>query len=271
MMPGEKTMNDTELDEMLNGWAVPPVRAAWRERVRAGFWAVRRPQRRGLFAGALLAAAMSLLVITQAFPQRLGLRALPAGVPWTVDSEFLRYAEDGSASIEMYGTSYQANGAEVVLSRSIPGNPFKTSLGQTLDVAIPAWSRFITPFVVDSVQLEKREKMKWTRDSGVAFVSGCGAPACLTMDYRGFRKTPAAATAGGSCLNGAIASGETILQHPTETFRHRWTDHGRITLWMAPDLACFVLKMTKEEQRPDGTFHVILARQAVRVRVRPVP
>jgi hypothetical protein len=61
-----------------------------------------------------------------------------------------------------------------------------------------------------------------------------------------------------------------ILNYPTEAVRERWTEHGRQTLWMAPELGCFALKITKEEERPDGTFHLAFAKQALKVNVNPV-
>lgn len=127
-------MNDTELDEILNQWSAPSAPPSMRRRVLGGFPAF--PPRKlrwnkGVVAAVMLAAAAFFLLVTQALPQR------PAPIPWSVDSEFVRYADDGSTSIEMYSTSYESNGTEILLSRSMPGNPFKTVLMDGLDVTLP--------------------------------------------------------------------------------------------------------------------------------------
>ena len=126
-------MNDTELDEMLDKWQAPPVPASLRENVRAGVAAnlqqkPLRDRRRtlghsvatGALARACLPAAglgvgLLLLLVTQALPQT----PPPVNIPYTVDSEFVRYEDDGSPSVEMYLTSYtNQNGAEALVSRS---------------------------------------------------------------------------------------------------------------------------------------------------------
>ena len=42
-----------------------------------------------------------------------------------------------------------------------------------------------------------------------------------------------------------------------------------MTLWMAPDLGCFALRLTREERRPDGTFRLVLKKQATKVTLNP--
>lgn len=259
-------MNDTELDEILDKWSAPPVPASLRKRVRAGF--APRPQRRlrwtkSLVAAAVFAAAVFFLITTQASPQP------PPPVPWTVDSEFLRHADDGSSSIEMYSTSYESTGPnanEILLSRSIPGNPFKTALGQALDVTLPALGKLHMRVlrVVAPGMVEKIERSERSRPPGISFVTGCNpADGCLVLQHFGFLKAPA------GCVAEPIVDRATILNHPTEAIRARWTEHGRMTLWMAPDLGCFALKVTYEEERPDGTFHLVAAKQAMKVTLNP--
>ena len=43
-----------------------------------------------------------------------------------------------------------------------------------------------------------------------------------------------------------------------------------MTVWTAPALGCFALKITLEAERPDGTFHLAFAKQALKVNVNPV-
>ncbi len=40
-------------------------------------------------------------------------------------------------------------------------------------------------------------------------------------------------------------------------------------MWMAPDLGCFALRLSLEEQRPDGAFRLVSEKQALRVNVKP--
>jgi hypothetical protein len=256
-------MNDSELDEILNQWSEPATPPSMRKRMRAGFPA-RQPRKfrwgKSLIAAAILAAALFFLVVGQAFPQR------PAPIPWSVDSEFVRYADDGSRSIEMYSTSWESNGNEILLSRWMPGNPFKTVLGQTLDATLPAVSRFHM-HLMGVVAPGMLEKMR-SRPPGVSFITGCEpASGCLILDHYGFAK--ATAGADGSCVDKPVAGRETILNHAAEAVRDRWTEHGRMTLWLAPDLACFALRVTYEELRPDGTFHLVSAKHAVKVTLNP--
>jgi hypothetical protein len=45
-------------------------------------------------------------------------------------------------------------------------------------------------------------------------------------------------------------------------------DQRRLTLWMAPDLGCFALRITTEERRPD-TFRLVSRKQALKVTLNP--
>jgi hypothetical protein len=250
-------MNDAELDEILNSWSAPAAPASLRRRVRDGFPAP--PQRKAKWiAAAILAAAAFSLIVAEAFPQVRG----PVRAPWTVDSEFLKYAEDGSASIdsiEMYSTSYSVDGNETIWSRSIPGNPFKTALGTIIDVALPIHNRIMTPLMLNAQQIER---MKRARAENFGIITGCG-PQCLTLEHFYFPK------AVPGCIAGAVVARERILNYPTAAVRQRWTEHGRMTLWTAPDLGCFALRVTFEEERPGGDFHLVAAKQAVKVTVNP--
>jgi hypothetical protein len=251
-------MTDAELDEILNQWTAPSAPPSLRDRVRAGF--PKPPQyafrwRRGFTVAAVIAAAAILLLATQAFPQPA------APIPWTVDSEFIRYADDGSSSIEMNSTSYESDANEIVLARSIPGNPLKTALAWTADVLIPIHNRLIGSLVLGS---ERLEQIKRANARNVGFISGCGShPGCLVMEHEGYAK------ASTGCIEGEIVERATILNYQTEAVRERWTEHGRMTIWTAPALGCFALKVTQEEERADGTFRLVAAKQALKVTVNP--
>jgi hypothetical protein len=271
-------VNDTELDEMLDKWQAPPVPASLRENVRAGFSATlqqkplrdRRTRwitkwllgaRKGMFVGAALSAGLLLLIVTQALPQT----PPPVNIPYTVDSEFVRYADDGSPSVEMYLTSYtNQNGAEALVSRSLPNHPFGTALGRTLDATLPAWQRLILPLTITSAELEKIKK---SRPPSIGFITGCADWTCLLLNRYFFRK---AATGGGNeCVEGNMVGSERILNYPTTAVELREWDRSKTTLWMAPDLGCFALRITSEAQRPDGSFQLVKAKQALKVTLNP--
>jgi hypothetical protein len=272
-------MNDTELDEILNSWSAPPAPASLRERVRAGFAAglgretfpgVRHwtaafvpSVSKSLVAGAILALGTLLLVVAQAFPQMFSLGSPPVKIPYTVDSEFVRYAEDGSSSIEMYSTSYSLNGHEILLSRSLPGNLLGTAIGRTLDATLPYVSRLMSRLTVDA---ELLEKVRRAAGQAVTVTTGCGGK-CLVLEHYGFAR----ATPGAGCLAGPIVGRETILNYPTVAVQR--DDGGpqspRMTLWTSPDLGCFALRITIEERQPDGTFRLVSRKQALKVTMNP--
>lgn len=245
-------MNDQELDEILNTWSAPPPPTSLRENVRTGFAATLERKttagrrwrwitgfaRKSLLAGALVGVGAFLFLVAQAFPQTLRLFSPAVKIPYTVDSEFVQYAEDGSSAVDMYVTSYNDNGRESILSKSYPGHPLRTVLGEMLAL----WQRIILPFVVSA---ELRERVTQARAEEIA------------------------ARIRAGCLDGQIIGRETILNHPTVASQFRGSAPRRITVWMAPDLGCFPLRITVEEPRPDGTFRLVTLRQALRVTVNP--
>jgi hypothetical protein len=259
-------MNDTELDDLLDRWTAPPAPASLRETVRVGF-AVGGEQgigahaphpRKRMFVTAMLGAAAILLVVAQARPG-----GPPVRIPYTVDSEFARYANDGSSSIDMYAASYAIDGVEVLRSRSIPGHPVRTALGRTLDAALPIWSRLAARLTVDASILER---LRQAAHRSVGVIAGCDA-SCLMLEHYGFARTAAGSSAG--CIDGTIVGQETILDYPVTAVRPHWGAAGRMTLWMAPDLGCFALRIAVEEKLPDGTFRLVSEKRPLRVNLHP--
>ena len=247
-------MNDTELDEMLDQWSVPPAPASLRERVRAGFaasppqtappsvpvrwrWAFAPGLRKALPAACMIGVGAFLWMVTQALSQT----PPPARIPYTVDSEFVRYSENGSQAVEMYSTSYYENGHEIILSRSFPGHPFQTAFGSTLD-AVHRWQQLVLPFFVNA---ELRERARARASERAADLLRAG------------------------CVDGAVVGRETILNYPTTAVERRLSDRLRMTTWMAPGLGCFALRFTTEEQGLDGTFHLATVKQALKVTLNP--
>jgi hypothetical protein len=279
-------MNDTELDEMLDCWNVPPVPTSLRDSVRAAFaasppqtapprppvrgsWAFASGARKALPAAAMIGIGAFLWVVTQALSQT----PPPVHIPYTVDSEYIRYGDDGSPVIEMLSTSYTgSNGGEILISRSIPGHLLgtaaaRTLAARTLDAVLPAWQRMILPFVVAPKDIERFKEMRQSGVQTVGVISGCADWTCLVINHWGFRK-PAAGTST-ACVEGTVLGSETILNHPTTAIQRSLGPQGRITMWMAPDLGCFALRITSETMRPDGSFHIWQTKQATKVTMNP--
>jgi hypothetical protein len=248
-------MNDTELDQLLDTWSVPPTPASLRGSVRAGFAA--RPERKrflgsparwiSLFAAAILAMGAFLLVVALALPQTLGLDSPPARIPYTVDSEIVRYANDGSSSVEANLTSYNNNGSEIVLFGVY------SSFSTAIRAAAARVGELTLPFVLSKEQWDLVRSQSRVRFGPVGgrFVGN------------------AAALLQAGCVSGPVVGRETILNHPTVAVRRSMNDRERMTLWMAPDLGCFALRITIEHQQPDGTFRLGIKKQAVKVTVNP--
>jgi hypothetical protein len=144
-----RNMEDTELDELLSRWDVPSPPVELRGRVRGAF---RPPRKRWGFtfhlkpmiAGTALGACFGLLVlITQAFPQTIGMASGLFHIPYTVDTEFVNYDEHGTPKVEMDATFYMDKGSEILLSSSIPGEPLATAVRHVLDTAGFLLSRIV--------------------------------------------------------------------------------------------------------------------------------
>jgi hypothetical protein len=248
-------MNDHELDELLDHWTAPSPPVLLRPRVRAEFRALRqprklRPLRKRWLAVTLLAAAALFAFLGNAISQT------PAVIPaaWTVDSEFLRNGPNGSATIEMKATSYSVDGNEVLWSRSDPRNPMATAVFRAADVALPALGRAMGRAFGYPV-------IKRPVNSNYGYIPGClDQPAgCLQVSHYFFFR------AADTCLAGSVVGEQTILNHSTIGVRVPMGDSLRMTFWMAPDLACFALKIQVENRLPDGAFHLVSEKRAVRI------
>lgn len=240
-------MNDTELDEMLNQWDAPTVNKSLREKVRAGFGALReRPRKRwfawpswhigkGLLAGMAAAGVFFLVVIAQAFPQSFGFGgASPAlGFPYFVQSQVTVYAEDGSSRIDAIVRSYSYKGMEIVLDEKHPDNPIQEFIKNFHNGVHYTLLRYVPGLVLP----ESSAKDAWF---GAYVKSGC-------VD------------------KGDVAVGhETILGHATTLIQQTYPD-GRWTAWRAPDLGCFTLRTRMEEPLPVGGYRVTRQRDALGV------
>lgn len=239
-------MNDKELDELLDAWIAPSAPDSLRKNVQAGFashipaahtptpWKLAFPsgiQRRAI--AAILGALALLLTVTQAFSKLPSLVQSSLKIPYIVDSEFVRYAADGSPSVDLYATSFSYNGVELILSSTVPGHPFVTAIRQVLDTVGLLIFDFTRPFHAKDEQRRRAFTLRRIQNG---------------------------------CVDGRVVGRETILGYPTVAIADRSTNQ-RLTLWMAPDLACFALRLTIETRQQDGTFRLISKRQALKVQL----
>jgi len=235
-------MNDTELDELLNVWSVPEPSPSIRERLRCAFAEAleRKPiprrrrlltfARRGFLAAAFVAAGAFLLLVAQTFPRTFQWFAPAGPIPYTVDSEVTRFGDDGSSKVVEYLTSYNHKGVEIALSKVYPGAPFVTFVEPILD-RLHQLFRPSSP--LSSEQLERR------------------ARAQLDLVDAG-------------CVDGSSIGRDTILNYAVVVSQQRFRDQ-RTTMWLAPDLECFALRVDLERSRPGGAFRLVTRRQALRV------
>lgn len=247
-------MNDRELDEILNQWAVPPVPASLRGKVLAGFVARTKPATSGRgrlsfipewfpglakgLAGIAVASVACFLVVVAAFPQMSFLSPF-VPIRFTVDAEFIKYAADGSSRIVMQRRSFQHNGREIVLASSFPDAPFETAVRRLLDPVNFTWYQLTGAQLGDN----GREIIwpTWTREE-----DGCLFP--------------------GMTVRPLIPGHETVLNYAVARFVTP-LGKGRATQWLAPELDCFRLRETVEMPSPDGSFRLVSEQRALQVTV----
>jgi hypothetical protein len=268
-------MNDTELDEMLDKWNAPAPSESLRDRVRAGFHSgterrtIRWISWRSLTAGAVLAMGTLLILASKAVPQ-----TMPAEIrPYTVLSEFVQYARDGSPTVAMYSTSYNDQyGREILLSRYIPDNSVHDTIARMFDSASKGTGsvRLILALLLSPANREIMAK-RAAVGPGPLVNTQCADEKCIS-GVGHFSLPKAAANPGIGCMDGPPVDRETILGYPTVAFQLP-LDGNRVrrTFWMAPALGCFALKVSTEAQQPDGRFRLLNGKQAVKVRLNPDP
>jgi hypothetical protein len=245
-------MNHNELDEMLDQWKAPEMRNSLRETLRAGFAGTReRANRTGLLrriidaaagirisrlAVITMGAAALLFAIIQVSPQTVRMASPGYRIPFYVEFEFERYADNGSVPHQSRITSFPYAGHEIVMS--------VTESGDSLLTAIRGFASSIrTQFILamPSLVLPKEPPMA-EPDWFAAFVSS-------------------------GCANGKTVVGhETLAGHETTVVQTGSPGH-RMRISMAPDLACFALKLTDEIQEPNGTYVPRLRKEAIKVTV----
>jgi len=241
-------MNDNELDDMLNQWDAPPVRAALRKRVQAGLEAKGfeakkiAPRRRfrwpswhigrGLVAGVAAGAVTLLLVVGAASPQSLS----SGPIPYTVDLQYVDHNEDGSTAVTEYATTFLRDGHEWILRASIPNSALMTAhlqIANSLHLMLYSLAR---PFM-DMGDSEK-VSAQWIQRG------------CLWWGDKGSRQK--------------LIGHETILNHETSIIQSAEGD-WRDTRWLAPDLGCMTLKTTAEQLGSSGSYRLVSERLPLKV------
>ncbi len=256
-------MNDSELDEMLNTWSAPGPSASLRAGIRARFPRVEAgPKRRGwtvpwsaLLAGAAAAAAGIFVVTSVALPQ-------VRGVPYTVDSEFLVYAADGTPAVVMNEISYSHNGREEMLSRWLP-DALQTALARTADMTGLLMAHFHQ--VARHFAGGEGGPIPQAR-----VIGGCVDSHCHLIETYAIG-SPAELQSTGCVADNKLVGAATVLGYGTKIVQRavRGDVDRRATLWLAPGLSCFALKIVTEEKAAGGNYRVTSERRAVKVTVNP--
>jgi hypothetical protein len=244
-------MNDSELDQILDQWVAPSAPASLRDlRGRLGEKPEMRmaPQRarwfaglahagwKGLLAGAIAAGAMCLFVVAEAFPNSPGPGWASPAATYSAESEVYGFSASGSRRLEASLISWSYRGHEIVVSEDHPGNPVQDAVKNFHNGIHSLMLRFMP-----GLALPANEDGAWF----TAYVdSGCRRP------------------------GGAIAGREKILNYDTAVVQYNNRDRSRTTLWMAPSLGCFPLKIDNEQRLADGGYRLVTERLTRKVTFR---
>jgi hypothetical protein len=252
-------MTDQELDEILNIWQAPDVPSTLRPRTISRFAPKEKPPifRRTLIA---IAVAAALLLAVQAIPQTF----IPAGPPpYTVRSAYDRYTSAGMHKTQIFTESYlDARGSEVFEARwLLGGNKLDAALRRALDIMRIRAIRLVAQVTQHSEAPD------------VQLAVGCADDSCLVMETVGLRGVRPASGCAVDASHGLAGQpqNETMLGYPTTAIRFPVSGgHERqkwAVAWLAPGLGCFPLKISIEQQQPDGSFQLTWVRSAIKVTV----
>jgi hypothetical protein len=251
-------MSETELDNLLNTWTTPDPPPSLRGRARAGYATLtHKPRRRfRLSFWMTLGFAALLLILTAALPKTVELVVPAQKIPYTVDTDYTTFMRDGTVH-ELRMTTYMRNGVEIFLARTPVQN-------------YPAAGNRLWPSVLNAFSLvfSSVDPRQWAE-----FVaSGCISDHGIGLTEPWVRHGDAARAVGTVVGHETILGYRTtVTEHvmPSGDVGHALKDGRIITLWQAPDLGCFDLKMVHEEKNSDGTHRLVEERHAIRVTVNP--
>lgn len=258
-------MNDTELDNLLNTWTTPDPSPSLRGRALTGY-ATLIPKPRGRFRLSFwtitFGFAAFLLVLTAALPKTVELVEPAQKIPYTVDTDTTTFMRDGSVH-ELRMTTYMRDGVEVILART-PGNPLTT----------PGIRWAMQTFAIQTLHFYSLVFSPVDRHRWAGFV----ASGCSNVPVDGIRRAEPLVPPYDDAARdvGTVVGHEAILGYQTTVTKHLLPSHdegdalqdGRvITLWQAPELGCFDLKMVHEQENSDGTYRLVEERHALKVTV----
>jgi hypothetical protein len=268
-------MNDKELDELLNTWKAPQPRESMRQNVRAGIEAQRRqPRRQRLIRWRWLAAAAVVLIVAVLVANPTAF-SWKVSVPFSVDSEIRHYSGDvkevpgsdvrrtvvppGSPEPFMAGllTSYNEAGSEVILSASLPNRSLKSLLLKTLLPFLGVADTFKRLFMPSPDEE--------TEAFAVVYASNLFYPLNVA------RREELLSSGCQTSHDGAKVIGHEVILNYRVTGVQQPQRGGMdmATLWMAPELSCFALRLTIHAKQPDGTWNLMIEKQAVKVTRNP--
>ncbi len=243
-------MNDEELDLMLEAWTLAPPLPSLRERVRAGFPGPSLREQllrfvpveigKFVFGGSVVAAGL-MLVAALGFSQPSRTFAALAGIRFTVDSVSKVYQPDGTV-VTIEATSYLFRGDMITLAESKPGDLWWT-MAHHVGNAIQYLTVQIAPSLVtpEETEIEKRHHADFVQ-------AGCVTSGEKVVGYE---------TIAGYRTVKVVRSMRPLMSSGAKTL---W-----LADWRAPELSCYRLADTAENEFADGTIRLVLQEKALRV------
>jgi hypothetical protein len=264
-------MNDTELDELLDTWTAPTPGASMRESLRVELTSKGMRPPRKLFTRWRVATIVASVVVVvlvvnpDAFSSKTS--------TYIVESEINHY--DGAPRWTEWPrhtkmTSYNEAGSEVLVSWSFPGHPLDTGFLKLLALTDTTAER-----VKQRINRLKESYYIWKHDLKTSGDDRdkWAVTYPFELDDRPFLIGPRAELLSSGCRANwggwKVIGEDIILNHRSAAVQGILTkEQSRVvTLWMAPELSCFVLRATLEIKQADGTWKLVSERKAVKVTV----
>jgi hypothetical protein len=264
-------MNDAELDELLNAWKAPPPRESFRRDLRAAIGAMRERPGRKPFMGWRLGVVASAVIIAVllANSNMFSQRNRP---PYTVDSKIIRSDGWGGPPWHITTgpespliTSYNQGGSEVILSWSSPDHPLEAALWKARLAVSGAVDRMTSRFLSIAERLDPRNiAPRHEEDDAFAVVYPGSVGYPLVVGRRDSLLSSGCRTSFGGT---EVLGQDVVLNYPTTVLRQMGGGRSMITLWMAPELSCFALRITIHAKQPDGSWELVSEKRALKVAV----
>ena len=150
-------------------------------------------------------------------------------------------------------TSYNEGGSEVLLSASIPNRTLKTILGR---IMLASWSvaeGFKRRFLLDPDDE--------AASFAVVYISNPFDPQVL-----GRRDALLSSGCRTSHGDAKVIGQDVVLNYPVTVVQEPHQGGMQMaTIWMAPELSCFALRVTVHAKQTDGTWKMMIEKRAVNV------